>query len=77
MFLSAPLFHVSLPYKCIVLTMWFNKSESQNAIEPLSLLFLYELEGLKCSAPLACFCHVQERKRVLPSVDREGETVYL
>lgn len=40
MLLSAPLFYVSLPYKCIVPTMWFTKSEPQNAIEPLSLLFL-------------------------------------
>lgn len=66
MLLSAPLFHVSLPYKCIVLTMQFTKSEPQNAIEPLSLLFMCELKVLNCTAPLACFCHVQDGKRGLP-----------
>lgn len=66
MLLSAPFFHVSLPYKCIVLTMRFTKSELQNAIEPLSLLFMCELKVLNCTAPLACFCYVQDGKRGLP-----------
>ena len=50
MFLLASLFHTPSPfYKYIMVTMWLTKSESQNAIEPLSLLFWYELKVLICA----------------------------
>lgn len=67
MFLLALIPHTLTFYKYIMVTIWFTKSESQNAMEPLLLLFWYELKVLKCVAPLKCFYHVQDRKRGLPS----------